>query len=238
MLDGARFERDDRLYREWRERREGMYISNGAAIALARRSAPDKPDPDLFLMALLARFSGYYPGYSREIVEHHDYLTWAILKAHTANRAGGVKLRSADPRDTPEVNFRYFDEGDDARRGRSARGRLRHPAGAAARRGLNRGGLIAEEELPGALRQTDAELAECVCDNAWGHHASGTCAIGPRERNGVLAPDLTVHGTRGLRVVDASVFPRIPGFFIASAVYMVAEKAADVILSEAGGGSD
>jgi choline dehydrogenase-like flavoprotein len=45
--------------------------------------------------------------------------------------------------------------------------------------------------------------------------------------------DFTVHGTRGLRVVDASVFPRIPGFFIASAVYMVAEKAADVILSEA-----
>jgi choline dehydrogenase-like flavoprotein len=69
-----------------------------------------------------------------------------------------------------------------------------------------------------------------VRDNAWGHHASSSCAIGPRERNGVLASDFTVHGTRGLRVVDASVFPRIPGFFIASAVYMVAEKAADVIL--------
>ena len=42
-----------------------------------------------------------------------------------------------------------------------------------------------------------------------------------------------VHGTRGLRVVDASVFPRIPGFFIASAVYMIAEKAADAILQDA-----
>ena len=90
-----------------------MYASNGAAIALISRSAAGKPDPDLFMMALLARFSGYYPGYSREIVTKHDYLTWAVLKGHTANRAGSVSLRSADPRDTPAVNFRYFEEGDD-----------------------------------------------------------------------------------------------------------------------------
>jgi choline dehydrogenase len=42
-----------------------------------------------------------------------------------------------------------------------------------------------------------------------------------------------VHGTSGLRVVDASVFPRIPGFFIVTSVFMVAEKAADVILEDA-----
>jgi choline dehydrogenase-like flavoprotein len=50
----------------------------------------------------------------------------------------------------------------------------------------------------------------------------------------VLSGDFAVHGTRGLRVVDASVFPRIPGFFVASAVYMIAEKAADVIARDAG----
>jgi len=49
----------------------------------------------------------------------------------------------------------------------------------------------------------------------------------------VLDGNFRVHGTKGLRVVDASVFPRIPGFFIASAVYMLGEKAADVILREA-----
>ncbi len=37
-----------------------------------------------------------------------------MLKAHTRNRAGTVTLRSADPRDTPLVNFHYFEEGDDA----------------------------------------------------------------------------------------------------------------------------
>jgi choline dehydrogenase-like flavoprotein len=131
------------------------------------------------------------------------------------------------------VNFRYFDEGDDGdgddlRAVVSGIRLARRLSGT-----LNRKGQIAEEELPGPRRQTDAALAEYVRDNAWGHHASGTCAIGPRERNGVLASDFTVHGTRGLRVVDASVFPRIPGFFIASAVYMVAEKAADAILNDA-----
>jgi choline dehydrogenase-like flavoprotein len=42
-----------------------------------------------------------------------------------------------------------------------------------------------------------------------------------------------VHHTQNLRVVDASIFPRIPGFFILSAIYMIAEKAADVILADA-----
>ena len=55
----------------------------------------------------------------------------------------------------------------------------------------------------------------------------------PASEGGVLNSDFTVHGTKGLRVVDASVFPRIPGFFIVSAVYMIGEKAADVILADA-----
>ena len=54
------------------------------------------------------------------------------------------------------------------------------------------------------------------------------------EGGGVLTSDFRVHGTRGLRVVDASVFPRIPGFFPVSSIYMVAEKAADDILAQAG----
>ena len=233
FLDAARFEIGDPLYQEWRDRRAGMYTSNGAAVAVARRSRQAKAEPDLFLMALLAKFRGYYRGYSRDIADHHDYLTWSVLKAHTVNRAGTLKLRSADPRDTPEINFHYFEEGDDAAGDdleavidgiRFAR-RLTDA--------FNRHNPIATEELPGRDVESDAALADYVRDNAWGHHASCTCAIGAREDGGVLRSDLTVHGTRGLRVADASVFPKIPGFFIASAVYMVGEKAADTILADA-----
>jgi choline dehydrogenase len=49
----------------------------------------------------------------------------------------------------------------------------------------------------------------------------------------VVDSSFRVYGTTGLRVVDASVFPRIPGFFIVTSVYMISEKATDVILADA-----
>jgi choline dehydrogenase-like flavoprotein len=70
-------------------------------------------------------------------------------------------------------------------------------------------GAIAEEEQPGEARQSDEELKDYIRTTAWGHHASCTCPIGPRENGGVLGSDFRVHGTQGLRDVDACVFPRI-----------------------------
>ncbi len=233
-LDGARFDMHDPVYREWHDKRNGMYISNGAALAASLCSTPDRSVPDLFCMALLARFSGYYPGYSREIAAHHDYLTWALLKAHTTNRSGTVTLGSSDPRDPPVVNFHYFDESSEAFAEdlRSVVAGIRFIR--TMTEPLKQAGLLLDEELPGDHLQTDEQLAQFVRDNAWGHHASCSCAIGSISANGVLDGRLRVHGTSGLRVVDASVFPRIPGFFIVSAIYMVAEKAADMILQDAG----
>ena len=236
VLQGARFDRSDGLWQLWRDRRGGMYTSNGAALAIARRSRADKTEPDLFCMALLARFEGYFEGFSKWIGAHNDYLTWAVLKAHTKNRAGAVTLRSADPLDPPHINFRYFAEGNDAAgddlkdvvEGMKFVRSMTAP--------LIERGLIAEELTPGPAAQSDEALAEFARNTAWGHHASCTCAIGPRAQGGVLDSRFAVHGTRGLRVVDASVFPRIPGFFVVSAVYLVAEKAAEVILEDAARG--
>jgi choline dehydrogenase len=156
-----------------------------------------------------------------------------VLKGHTANVGGRVTLRSADPCDPPDVNFHYFDEGrptgdDDVKAVVAGIEFVRK-----ATERLKQQGLIAEEELPGEGKHSPEDLQQFVRDHAWGHHASCTCAIGPRDRGGVVTGDFRVHGTEGLRVADASVFPRVPGLFIASAVYMIGEKAADVIATAA-----
>ena len=229
VLAGAKFEHGDPLWQTWSNDRSGLYVSNGAVLAAAKRAPRSRGPRDLFFMALLAPFRGYYPGYSKAIAAGHNHLTWTVLKSHTSNRAGVVTLRSADPLDPPLINFHHFEDGDG------------HPAAdlAAVVHGvefarklakpLHARGLIAAEEEPGPEVRTPGEIAQYVRDNAWGHHASCTCAIGPQAGGGVLDGDFRVHGVSGLRVVDASVFPRIPGSFIACAIYMIAEKAADAI---------
>jgi choline dehydrogenase-like flavoprotein len=208
-----------------------VYTTNGFVLSVMKRSSPRRRLPDLFCFAMLGQFRGYFPNYSASFPKSLNYLSWAVLKAHTRNRAGEVTLRSADPRDMPDVNFHYFEEGstgadEDLDAVVDGVQFVREMAA-----GLKRHGLLAEEELPGEHVQTEDELRNFIRNHAWGHHASCTCPIGPRERDGVLTGDFRVHGTEGLRVADASVFPRIPGFFIVSSVYMIGEKAADAILS-------
>jgi choline dehydrogenase-like flavoprotein/cytochrome P450 len=229
VLAEAKFLKGDPLYAQW-ECGRGVYTTNGAIIAVIKRSDPCRPLPDLFCFALLGRFRGYEPNYSHETVLHHNHLTWAVLKAHTNNTGGRVTLKTADPRDTPEVNFHYFDEGTDT----GQEDLQSVVSGVEFVRSINAESshLFAEEEAPNAEERAD--LAQFVKDHAWGHHACGTCKIGRKDdRWAVLDGNFNVYGTHGLRVVDASMFPRIPGFFIVTSIYMAAEKAADVILAAA-----
>jgi choline dehydrogenase len=230
-FDGAKFEVGDEPYAAWNERRDGIYATNGSLMTVFRRSpkADRAGPPDLFCMSLLSRFTGYYPGYSRDIAKHLNYLTWVVLKAHTTNRAGEVTLRSPDPRDPPLVDFKYFDDGGEEDLAAVVDG-IRFVRKLTAGLGED---LVEEEEVPGTGVQSDEELAAFVRSHAWGHHASCSCPIGAATDGGVLSSDFRVHGTQNLYVVDASVFPRIPGFFLVSAVYMVGEKAAEVILADA-----
>ena len=227
VYKGATFSAGDPLFAEWQSGRGSVYGTNGSVLTITHRSPPNTYLPNLFCMALMARFEGYKPGYSRIFSTDLNYLTWVVLKAHTSNRKGTVRLRSTDPRDTPVIEFRQFSDGGDEDVDAMVEG-IRFVRRLT--RKLKAQQLIGRETVPGAGLESEADLRAFVRTHAWGHHACGTCAIGSIDHDGVVSSDFKVHGTEGLRVVDASVFPRIPGFFIVSAVYMIAEKAADVIL--------
>ena len=133
------------------------------------------------------------------------------------------------------INFHYFDEGSDTRGDdlealvegvkfvRSILGRT--------------GEVVEKESVPGKCVITREQIREFARNEAWGHHASCTCKMGLKgDEMAVVDSDFRAHGTTKLRVVDASVFPRIPGFFIVTAVYMISEKASDVIFADATAG--
>ncbi len=219
----------DPCFQEWQQGR-GVYTSNGAMAAVILKSDLALPDPDLFIFALPGDFHGYYPGFSESIVTKRNRLTWAIIKAHTNNTGGTVRLKSSDPRETPIINFHYFEEGTDPTL-YDLEGVVR--AVDSVRRMNQDNNAIAREITPGPEVGYE-QLGDWIRANAWGHHASCSCKIGRADDpNAVVDSRFRVIGTKGLRIVDASVFPKIPGFFIVTPIYMISEKAADVIVEDA-----
>ncbi|OIW27262.1 alcohol dehydrogenase [Coniochaeta ligniaria NRRL 30616] len=237
VIKGCTFYRTgdaDPCYQQWQTgltaTLKGVYASNGLAVAVVKKSAAAGPtdDPDLFFAGAPVDFRGYFDGYSANATADATHWSWLVLKAHSRNRAGTVTLRSRDPRDPPEINFNSYSD----------------PAAAAldtaasvegvklARKMVSSvGGLTEVWPGPGV---SDAQLGDWVRREAWGHHACCTAPIGASgDPMAVLDSEFRVIGVDGLRVVDASVFPKIPGFFIAVPVYMLSEKAADVILAQA-----
>lgn len=209
---------------------KGVYASNGLAVAVVKKSAAAAAgdDPDLFFAGAPVSFRGYYDGYSADATADATHWSWLVLKAHSRNRAGTVTLRSKDPRDSPIINFNYYSDAADAALDTAASVEgMRFARQMVA----SVGGLT--EVWPGP-NVSDAQLAGWIRKEAWGHHACCTAAIGAADDPiAVLDSDFRVIGVDGLRVVDASAFPKIPGFFIAVPVYMLSEKAADVILAQA-----
>ncbi|KAI0064255.1 alcohol oxidase [Artomyces pyxidatus] len=142
-------------------------------------------------------------------------------------RPGGtVSLASADPFAFPLIDPRFFSHAVDLHVMREAiKAALRFVRAPAWR------DYIVAPFGALAVVQTDAEIEEYARENGGSvFHPVGTAAMGrPSDENAVVNPDLTVRGVRGLRVVDASVLPFIPAAHTQAAVYIVAERAADLV---------
>jgi choline dehydrogenase len=142
---------------------------------------------------------------------------------------GTVRLASADPLAAPLIDPNYWADPYD--REMSIRGlRLAREiiAGAALKP------YVLAERLPGPGVQTDAEVFDYACRHAkTDHHPAGTCRMGS-DPAAVVDTRLRFNGITGLRVVDASVMPRVVSSNTNAATIMIAEKAADMIRADHG----
>ncbi|MBP6111919.1 MAG: GMC family oxidoreductase N-terminal domain-containing protein [Sphingobium sp.] len=137
---------------------------------------------------------------------------------------GSVTLRSANPMDAPLIRLNMFQHPEDLHTLRRA---VRHSREFAATSAL--APFIRGELTPGGALMSDDDLDAHIRNSAIvAHHASCTCAMGVND-TAVVDPELRVRGVEGLRVVDASVMPRVIGGNTNAPIIMIAEKAADMI---------
>lgn len=232
----------DPCYEDWKNGVgfKGTYMTNGIAIAIIKKSSVAEHDePDLLISGAPGNFYGYYPGFPQECLSDAQHWAWIVLKSRSRNNAGTVELRSTDPRDMPVITFRSFDEGVTTDGADEKDLQAVYEAMEFSREIFDNvvpldGDFT--ESWPGRDNVTnEKEMKEFIKKEAWGHHACCTAPIGDDgDEMAVLDGDFRVRGVDGLRVVDASVFPKIPGYYIALPIYMISEKASDVILADAG----
>ena len=193
--------------------RRGMLTSNVAEAAAFVRTRPDLTAPDLELLfaPVLFEEEGLAPP------RGHGFTVGAVLLQPRSS--GAVRLRSSDPFDTPMIEPRYLSYPDDLQvlvRGIDlARRIVSMPAF---------DGIAGAELEPGETPLEDAirERAQTL------YHPVGTCRMGT-DALAVVDPELRVRGVEGLRVVDASVIPRVPRGHTHLPTLMIAERAAEFV---------
>ena len=141
----------------------------------------------------------------------------------TANPAGTVTLRSRDPRVAPAINFNYF-----THRAQQDLQALTDGFDLLVRV-FNGTGLPYRVVVPDPA----VDLQQALVDEAFSHHATSSCRMGwAGDRESCVDPRFRVHGVRSLRVVDASVFPRVPGAMPNGPTFTISRKAFETMLED------
>lgn len=219
--------RGPRLLREFARyllHKRGLLTLSAAHVAIFTRSRPDLAGPDLQYHILPATMDADKLANEQVMeLEKEPGLTIAPCQLRPESR-GSVHLKSADPAEHPAIRPNYL--ADPLDREVVVAG-LKFGRRLAATDPLAR--FIDHETNPGADVATDEELlAFARLQGTTIYHPVGTCAMG-RGGAAVVDPELRVIGVDGLRVVDASVMPRLVSGNTNAPTIMIAEKAADLI---------
>ncbi len=143
---------------------------------------------------------------------------------------GHLHLSSPDPMAAPAIHPNYLSTEADMRSMFAGMSLIRKLAATPSLQSI-----IEEEIEPGAGVASEKDIRAFIRDKSWTvFHPSCTCRMGKDPSSSVVDARLRVHGIDRLRVVDASVFPSIPTGNTNAPTIMVGEKAADMILEDAG----
>jgi choline dehydrogenase len=179
-----------------------------------------RPDIQLMTMPLSADKPGEplhrFPGFTA--------LAW---QCHPSSR-GRLRIQSDDPFAPPRIEPNYLSEEIDQKTIvsgiKALREIYRQPAFV---------NLWDEEVLPGEKTESDADLLQFAREQGGTvFHCCGTCRMG-QDDGAVVDPQLRVYGVEGLRVIDASVMPKVTSANTNAACIMIGEKGAAMVLGEA-----
>ena len=222
-----------RLVREaarYATRRKGLLTMSAAHVQAYVRTRPDLDGPDVQFHILPAtvdveKFT------TKQIweLEKLPGLTIAACQLRPESR-GTIHVRSADPFAPPAIRPNYLADRLDQD---TIVAGLRWGRTIAGQRAL--APYMADELMPSAAVTADADLLAYARDAGTTiYHPVGTCAMGrASDPNSVVDPELRVRGVDGLRVVDASVMPRLVSGNTNAPTIMIAEKASDLIRASA-----
>lgn len=204
-------------------RRRGLLTLSAAHIGVFCRSRADLAGPDIQFHILPATMDPEEMRNQKMVLEKEPGLTIAPCQLRPESR-GYIRIKSADPSTYPAIVPNYITDPLDQEVVISA---LRWGRRIAAQEPL--AGYIDHETSPGPDVQTDEQLLAHAREHGTTiYHPVGTCAMGHGE-NAVVDPELRVHGVEGLRVVDASIMPRLISGNTNAPTIMIAEKASDMI---------
>ena len=201
----------------------GLLTSAAAQVGLFARSTPDLQVPDLQIQ--MRPFSMISKGgmYS---VDPAPAVTASCTLLRPSSR-GSVTLHTGQAKDAPRMIANYLTDARDMAPLIAGMRLIRRIFESEPFRSH-----MSYESLPGIQYQSDVELIAYLRANAQSmYHPVGTCRMG-NDSDSVVDTRLRVRGIKGLRVIDASIMPRIPSGNTNAPTIMIAEKGADMIMEE------